>query len=46
MKVKEVMTSPAELITSDTTLKEAAQKMRDHNFGALPVCDGRSSWAC
>ncbi len=40
MKVKQIMTCPAEVVSPDAPLKEAAQKMRDLNIGALPVCEG------
>ena len=38
MKVKQIMTSPAETVETDTTIIEAAQKMRLYNIGSLPVC--------
>jgi CBS domain-containing protein len=37
MQVKEVMTGHAEYIPTSTTLKEAAQKMRDLDCGFLPI---------
>jgi CBS domain-containing protein len=39
MQVKEVMTKGAECVGPDTTLQEAARKMRDLDVGPLPVCD-------
>lgn len=39
MKVNEVMTKGAECVTPDTTLREAAQKMKALDVGTLPVCD-------
>ncbi|HJZ53305.1 MAG TPA: CBS domain-containing protein [Gemmataceae bacterium] len=38
MQVKEAMTRGAECIRPDTTLQEAARKMRDLGVGPLPVC--------
>lgn len=40
MKVKEVMNSTVETIEPDATLRVAAQKMREADVGALPVCEG------
>jgi CBS domain-containing protein len=37
MKVKEIMTANVECVWSDDTLQEAAQTMREHNIGLLPV---------
>jgi CBS domain-containing protein len=42
MLVKYVMTGSVEVIRPDTSLKEAAAKMRDLAVGSLPICsDGR-----
>jgi CBS domain-containing protein len=38
MKLKDIMTSKPECIRPDTTLQEAARKMRDLDVGPLPVC--------
>jgi len=38
MKVKYKMTKKVEVATPLTSVKEAAQKMRELNIGALPVC--------
>ena len=38
--IKEIMSSDVEVITPNDTLQTAARKMRDHNIGFLPVCDG------
>jgi CBS domain-containing protein len=38
MQVKEVMTRGAEVIRPDTTLQEAAERMKDLDVGPLPVC--------
>lgn len=40
MQLKEIMTTDVEIIRPDATLREAAQRMRDLDVGALPVCDG------
>jgi CBS domain-containing protein len=40
MKLKDIMTENVEVISPDTSLYEAARKMRDLDVGALPVCDG------
>jgi CBS domain-containing protein len=39
MQVHELMTSKPQFVPSTTTLKEAAQKMRDLDCGFLPVAD-------
>jgi CBS domain-containing protein len=39
MQVKDVMTRGAECVGPDTTLQEAARRMRDLDVGPLPVCD-------
>ena len=41
MKIKDVMTSSVESVTPDSTVNKAAQKMRDLNVGAMPVCNGK-----
>ena len=38
MQVKNVMTSGVECISPNTTLREAAQKMKDLDVGSLPIC--------
>ena len=38
MKVREVMTTGVECIAPDTTLQEAAMKMKKLDVGFLPVC--------
>jgi len=39
MQVKDVMTHGVECVNPDTTLQEAARKMKDLDVGPLPVCD-------
>lgn len=38
MQLQDVMTRNVEEISPDSTLKEAAQRMRSSDIGALPVC--------
>lgn len=38
MQVKDLMTANVECISPNTTLREAAQKMKDLDVGALPIC--------
>jgi len=40
MKLKEIMTPGVEVIHPDTTIQQAAAKMRRLDIGPLPVCDG------
>jgi CBS domain-containing protein len=40
MQVREIMTSPAKVIDQNSSIKELAEKMREDDVGALPVCDG------
>lgn len=40
MKLREIMVDRVEVIHLGDTLQTAAQKMRDHDIGILPVCDG------
>lgn len=37
---REIMTPDATWLQKDATVTEAAQKMAEGDFGALPVCDG------
>ncbi len=39
-KIKDIMTRDVAVIQIGATLEAAAQRMRDLNIGALPVCDG------
>jgi CBS domain-containing protein len=41
MQVSQILTRDVETIRPDTTVKEAAQRMRSMDVGSLPVCDGR-----
>jgi CBS domain-containing protein len=41
MQVSQILTRNVETIRPDTTVKEAAQRMRSMDVGSLPVCDGR-----
>ncbi|HEY5892544.1 MAG TPA: CBS domain-containing protein [Chthoniobacterales bacterium] len=40
MLLKEIMTEDVEVVAPQATLFEAAQRMRELDVGALPVCDG------
>jgi CBS domain-containing protein len=40
MKIKEIMTRMVEVIHPSDTLQNAAEKMRNHNVGFLPVYNG------
>jgi CBS domain-containing protein len=39
MKINDVMTRGAECVRPDATIQEAAERMKDLDVGALPVCD-------
>ena len=41
MKVKDVMTKVVEFVRPETTVQEAAGKMKDLNVGPIPVCEGQ-----
>jgi CBS domain-containing protein len=40
MKASQIMTADVKVIRPDSTVKAAAEQMRELNVGALPVCDG------
>jgi CBS domain-containing protein len=40
MKLKDIMSSPVEIVSPDTTLVDVARKMKDSGTGFSPVCDG------
>jgi CBS domain-containing protein len=40
MKVKEMMHKGAEYVAPNARLQMIAGKMRDHDIGSIPVCDG------
>jgi CBS domain-containing protein len=42
MQVSQILTREVETIRPDTTVREAAQRMRSMDVGSLPVCDGRN----
>lgn len=42
MQVKQIMSRRVEQVQTDTPLIEAAQRMKTHDIGALPVCKGGS----
>jgi CBS domain-containing protein len=39
MKLRDVMTPGVECVGPDTSIQEAARKMRDLDVGPLPICD-------
>jgi CBS domain-containing protein len=41
MRLSEILTRDVETIRPETSAREAAQRMRSMDVGALPVCDGR-----
>ena len=41
MQLSQILTRDPEVIAPDTSVKEAAQRMRSMDVGSLPVCDGR-----
>ena len=42
MQVSQILTREVETIRPDTTVREAAERMRSMDVGSLPVCDGRN----
>ena len=40
MQLRDVMTRHVEVIHPRASLKDAGEKMRSHDVGSLPVCDG------
>ncbi len=40
MKVRQVMTENVDVVHPEASVRTAAEAMRSHNIGALPVCDG------
>jgi CBS domain-containing protein len=41
MQIQEIMTRNPEVVTPDTSLQAAAQKMESLDVGSMPVCDGK-----
>ena len=39
MQLRDIMTTDVECVSPETTLREAAEKMRQLDVGPLPVCD-------
>jgi CBS domain-containing protein len=39
MQIQDIMTRDVEVIPPEATLQEAAQKMKNRDIGALPVCE-------
>ena len=42
MQLSQILTRNVETIGPDTSVREAAQRMRSMDVGSLPVCDGRT----
>lgn len=40
MKIKHIMSHSVETISPATPIAKAAERMREHDIGFLPVCDG------
>jgi CBS domain-containing protein len=40
-KIKDIMSRDVEVVSPDDSLQDAAKKMRSHDVGFLPVCDGQ-----
>lgn len=40
MKLSDIMTRDVKVVRPDDSIRSAAEKMRDEDIGALPVCDG------
>lgn len=40
MKIKDIMTSQIATVNSEDTVERAAQLMKKHNVGSVPVCEG------
>jgi len=40
MKLKDIMTRKVEVVSPDSTLQDAAAKMKGIDVGPMPVCDG------
>lgn len=40
MKLSDIMTRNVNVVHPDATIREAAEKMKAHDIGVLPVCDG------
>lgn len=41
MKLRDVMTRDVEVVHPNSTIREAAEKMKDLDVGPMPVCDGQ-----
>jgi CBS domain-containing protein len=37
---RDIMTEGADVLSSDTTVLEAAKKLAQENYGSMPICDG------
>ena len=41
MKIQDIMTRNPEVVTPNTSLQNAAQKMESLDVGSMPVCNGK-----
>ncbi len=42
MKLRDIMTKNVDVISPETTLEQAARRMKELNIGSIPVCDGEN----
>ncbi len=40
-RIREIMTQDVECASPDTSVREAAERMRSRDIGSLPVCEGK-----
>lgn len=40
-RIQDIMTRDVECATPEMSVREAAEKMKSHNIGSLPVCEGK-----
>ncbi|HLO77542.1 MAG TPA: CBS domain-containing protein, partial [Magnetospirillum sp.] len=40
MQVREIMSTPAQVVDPGCSVKDLAEKMRSGDLGAIPICDG------
>ncbi len=40
MQVREIMTTPAQVVDPGCSVKDLAEKMRNDDLGAIPICEG------
>jgi CBS domain-containing protein len=42
MKLRDIMTKNVDVVSPETTLEQAARRMKELNVGSIPVCDGEN----